>query len=301
MHLADRRLAAIAASQRQVFTRAQAREAGLDRSALHRRIRGGLFVPHGPHTLHFVGAQLDWRGCLLAALLDLGDHALISGRSAAALHGLDGFAEGPVETLVPRRERGRTVVGSVTSTLEIGRLDRDLVDDLRVTSGTRTVVELAGRVSERELGNAIDSAVRFGLTSPVVLRQRLEELGRSGRSGVVMFDRLMESAGVQSWLERQFLGLLRAAGLPRPAVQRIYRRDGRHVARVDFDFVPAPVIVEVGGRRGYLSADDRRRQEHRRNELQLLGKVVYFFTSEDVVEAAGYVTATLRTALAVAA
>ena len=74
-------------------------------------------------------------------------------------------------------------------------------------------------------------------------------------------------------------------------------RDGRHIARVDFDFEPSPVIAEVGGRRGYMSADERRRQEHRRNELQLVGKVVYFFTTEDVAESPGYVTSTMRAAL----
>ena len=64
---------------------------------------------------------------------------------------------------------------------------------------------------------------------------------------------------------------------------------GCSIARVDFDFEPLPVIVEVGGRRGYMSASERQRQERRRNQLQLLGKVVYFFCTEDVVESPGYV------------
>ena len=297
----DRRLAELAASQRQVFTRDQAVAAGLTHAGLHRRTKGGLFVPHGPRTLHFAGTELDWRGRLLAGLLDLGDSALVSGRSAAALHGLDGYVEGPIELLVPRRQREMTAVGRVSSSLVINPLDRDTVDGLRVTSATRTILDLAGRVSERELGNAIDSACRLGLSAPVALRRRLEQLGRQGRAGVASFDRVMESAGVQSWLERRFLRLLTEAGIVKPTVQRTHRKDGQHIARVDFDFEPVPVIAEVGGRRGYMSADERRRQEHRRNELQLLGKVVYFFTTEDVAEAAGYVIATIRAALAEAA
>ena len=66
-----------------------------------------------------------------------------------------------------------------------------------------------------------------------------------------------------------------------------------HVARVDFDFSPLPVVVEVGGQRGYMSATERRRQEHRRNQLQLLGQVIYFFTTEDVSGDPAYVVATL--------
>jgi len=301
MNDADRLIARLAEAQRNVFTRQQALTAGLSRSALQRRVASGLLVPVGTTTYRFAGAELDWRGQLLSGLFDLGMAALVTGRSAAALHGMDGFAEGPIELLVPRSRRSRLTAGRVSSTLEIGPLDRVVVDGLRATSATRTIVELAGRVSERELGNAIDSACRLGLTSPVFLRQRLDDLGRQGRPGVATFDRVMESAGVQSWLEREFEHLLRSSGLPMPRRQRVYRRDGRHVARVDCDFEPWPVIVEVGGRRGYLSADDRRRQEHRRNELQLIGKIVYFFTTEDVVETPGYVISTLRAALVAAA
>jgi hypothetical protein len=94
---------------------------------------------------------------------------------------------------------------------------------------------------------------------------------------------------------------LKSAGLSRPKLQRTYRNDREHIARVDFDFHPVPVIIEVGGRRGYLSFDERRRQERRRNALQLLGKTVYFFTTEDVIETGPYVLDTVRAAIAQAA
>jgi hypothetical protein len=302
MNDADRLLVALAARQRQVFTRRQARLAGLTAAAIHRRVRTGVFVVHGPHTLHFAGSQLDWRGMLLAGLYDLGDEAAVTGRAAAALHGLDGFEEGPIELLVPRRIRGRAPVGQVSSGPRISRLDIVTVEgDLRVTSGTRTIVELAGRVTERELANAVDSACRMGLTAPDALRRRWEQLGRQGRPGVAAFERVMEMAGVQSWLERRFLDLVARYGLPRPSLQRVYGRDGQHVARVDFDLAPSDVSAEVGGRRGYMSADERRRQERRRDQLQLMGKVVYFFTTDYVVDAAGYVASTIAAALRKAA
>jgi hypothetical protein len=301
MNDADRALAALAGRQRQVFTRNQAVAAGLTRSAITYRAQNGLLVPYGVHVLHFGGTTLDWRSRLAAGLLDLGPNALVTGRAAAALHRLDGYDEGPLEFLVRRSQRRRRTVGDVRSTSRLIPLDRVPVDGLWVTSGTRTALELLGRVTERELGNAIDSAIRAGITAPSYLRRRLQQLGRQGRPGVAVFDRVMESAGVQSWLERRFVRLVRGAGLPKPVTQRIYRRDGVHIARVDFDFSPAPVIVEVGGRRGYLAADDRRRQEHRRSELQLIGKIVYFFSSEDVTEREPYVVATVAQALAVAA
>ena len=231
-------------------------------------------------------------------MLDLGTGAVVTGRSAAALHGLDGFLEGPVELLVPRELRKRHAMGSVTSTASLDQIDRSPVDGIPATSATRTIIELAGVVSPRELGNAIDSAQRLGLTEAAFLRRRLDDLGRPGRPGAGAIEAALGMAGVQSWLERAFLRVIDGVGLPRPKVQRIYRADGVHVARVDFDFEPLPVIVEVGGRRGYMSARERQRQERRRNRLQLLGKVVYFFCTEDVVESPGYVVGTVRAALA---
>ena len=152
MNDADRQLAALAAIQRQVFTRRQALDAGLTHQAVGRRIRSGLFVTVGPHTLCFAGSTLDWRGWLQAGVLDLGVGALVSGRSAAALHGLDGFPEGPVELLVPTERRRAGVAGYVSSSPSIGPSDRCVVEGLPVTSGTRTVLELLGRVSERGAG-----------------------------------------------------------------------------------------------------------------------------------------------------
>src|SRR5262245_15864850 len=203
MNDTDRTLAALAATQRQVFTRAQALKAGLTQQAIGRRLASRFFVPVGPHTLCFAGAMLEWRGRLQAAVLDVGDEALVSGRAAAALHGLDGFVEGPVELLVPTWCKDRKTNGRVRSSPFIGRLDHCIVDGLPTTSGTRTIVELMGRVTPRELGNAIDSATRLGLTVAVVLERRLYELGRQGRRGVTALDAVMESAGVQSWLERE--------------------------------------------------------------------------------------------------
>lgn len=245
MNDADRDLAELAARQRQVFTRRQAREAGLTFNGIHRRLDRGLFVIAGPATLTFAGVSLDWRGRLQAGLLDLGPPALVAAESAAALLGLDGFVEGPLAFLVPRALRMRRTTGHVISSPFIGALDRCTVDGLPATTGTRTVVDLLGRVGQAELGNAIDSACRLGLTAPHVLRRRLVQMGRQGRVGVTAFDQAMTAAGVQSWLERQFLRVIAGSGLPKPAVQRTYRRAGAHVARVDFDFSPAPTVAEA--------------------------------------------------------
>jgi hypothetical protein len=290
-----RTLAAVAAVQHGAVARVQASTAGLSRWAIGRHVHAGTLLPIGPRTFHFAGTALSWRGRLMAGLLDLGESSFVAGRSAAALHGLDGFDEGPLEFVVPRDQRNRSTDGRVTGTGPVATLDRGSVDGLRCVTATLAIIQIARDRDRSATANALDSAVRLRLTSPGFVARRLAD--HRGSPGVPLVQELLVDAGVESWLERRFLALLRSAGLPHPALQRVYRRDGRHVARVDFDFAPWPVIVEVGGQKGYLTTRERQRQERRRNDLHLLGKAVYFFSYEDVTGEPGYVARTVRSAL----
>ena len=107
---------------------------------------------------------------------------------------------------------------------------------------------------------------------------------------------------MESWLERRFLAAIRRAGLPEPNRQRVYRSDGRHVAHVDFDFEPVPLVVEVGGRR---RLHQRGRNGAERNagvtNFSCTARRVSFCTTEDVRDDERYVLATLRSALGLAA
>jgi hypothetical protein len=294
---ADARLVALAADQHQVFSRAQARAAGLSASTTSRRIAAGKLVVCGTSALHLPGVTLTYRGRLMAGLLDLGPEALVSGRAAAHLHGLDCFPEGPLEFLVPRRLRNRRTPGNLTSTRFITALDRMTIDGLRCTSATRTVVELLATASRNEAGNALDSATRRRLTAPAVVERRLLQLGQHGRAGLVAFRELASVGAVESWLERLVLRVVSDAGLPALLLQQRYELPGVGVARVDFEFATFPIVVEVGGQHGYLSREERQRQERRRNELQLRGKIVYFFTRDDVVNRPNEVVVTLFAAI----
>jgi hypothetical protein len=55
---ADRLLAAVAANQHGVFSRDQAYARGLDRWAVSRRVRFGLWAPVGTHSFRFAGADV---------------------------------------------------------------------------------------------------------------------------------------------------------------------------------------------------------------------------------------------------
>src|ERR1700761_893540 len=82
---ADRRIAAIAGRQHGVVTVEQLAEAGIDKDGVAWRVRTGRL-----HRLHrgvyAVGHRsLSWRGRWLAAVLAVGDGAVLSHSSAAAL------------------------------------------------------------------------------------------------------------------------------------------------------------------------------------------------------------------------
>lgn len=248
----------------------------------------------GSRVLRIVGAPSTWEQQLMAGLLGLGDSAVVSRRAAAALHGFDGFPSRAVEFTIPRAARGERSCWTVHTTNRLDPIDRAAVGPFACTSAARTVVDLARTEALRDLERVIDSAVRDGLASPTFLRRRLTDLRGSGCNGVRLLDELLVDAGSHSPLERAFLALVRRAGLPRPQCQRVYRRDGVTVARVDFSFEPVPLLVEVGGRHGHSSDAERAKDARRRNELQALGFVVLEFTYVDVHERPGYVLAMLR-------
>jgi very-short-patch-repair endonuclease len=73
------------------------------------------------------------------------------------------------------------------------------------------------------------------------------------------------------------------------------------VARVDFLFDEANVVVEVSGQLGHSTPFDRGRDAQRRNELQDIGRRVYEYTWEDVTKRPAYVRSTLIQRLRIAA
>jgi very-short-patch-repair endonuclease len=287
----------LAAKQHGCLTVEQAHVCGLSVSQIHRWLRTGRVERLGHHVLRVGGSPPSWEQQLAAALLDLGDDAVVSHHAAAALYGFDGFARQPVELTMPRAGRGREAHWRLHTTRRMERIDRTEVEGFRCTTASRTIIDLAAAASISQLERAIDSAVRDGLSSPAFLAKRLADLRGRGRRGVRLVDELLADTGGHSDLERRFLALVRQAGLPRPTCQRIFDRK-KTLARVDFSFEPKPVIVEVSGRRGHASDAERAKDARRRNELQELGLVVLEFTNRDVRDNPGYVIATLRRHLA---
>lgn len=139
---ADRVIADLARVQHGVVSRAQLEAGSLSADQVNGRIASGLL--HRAHRGVFAVGHpvLSPRGTWLAAVLACGPGALLSHRSAAALHGLL-RARGPshVTATKGRRRHGRHL--RLHSCRAFPDSDRTVVDRIPVASIPRTLLDLA--------------------------------------------------------------------------------------------------------------------------------------------------------------
>jgi hypothetical protein len=165
----------------------------------------------------------------------------------------------------------------------------------------RTLVELARVLDGVRLTACLDSALRDGLVSERLVHRRIAVLRRSGRYGLPALLRALtgDSAtrGGHSWLEREYLRLVHAAGLPRPETQvALSRVDGRLV-RVDCRFPGTKVVVELLGYQFHRTRSQMASDARRMNALVADGFRPYQFTYEQVTLQAADVVRVTRDAL----
>lgn len=232
------------------------------------------------------GVPASWRQHLLAACLSLGDEAAASHRAAARLWQLTGVEFGSLELSVPRGGRRRRQ-GLILHEVPLASIDVTLLDGIRTTSPTRTLIDLASVVSTDIVEEALDDALRRGLTSAPRLRWRLSELGRQGRSGIsrirwVIEQRLDKPGVPQSVLETRLLRLLKRAGLPLPECQYEVRERGRLLAILDFAYPDIRLAIEADGYRWHSGRVRWESDLARRNELTARGWRVLHVTWSDM-------------------
>ncbi len=213
----DSLLLALAADEHHLVDLSVVHRSGMTARQWQRRVRLGEWVAMHPGVWRHRATPVTWELRVRAAARWLGPEAALAGISAARWWGLDGFADvDDVAFVVPRIRR--STKGVVLHTTEQWE-PSDLLwkDGVRLTSVTRTVIDMAGHgVSVRRLESAIDSGVRLRRTSLPTLTNRLKEFDRPGRRGIRLLRELLLDSGGESDLERRFLRLMRTNGLPRP-------------------------------------------------------------------------------------
>ncbi len=148
---------------------------------LRRRVQSGFLEQTGPHSFRLPGAATGPAADLRALVLDIGEPCWVSGPTAAALHGFDGFVmRRPLHVTVLRDRNVRRIGAIVHTTAHLPAIDRESRDGLPVTSPTRTIIDLARTEPPARLSAAVDSALRDGLTSEDLLHRRIAALRAEG-------------------------------------------------------------------------------------------------------------------------
>jgi len=204
----DQRLAAIAARQRGLVTRAQALAAGLTSDQIAHRLRTGRLHPVHRGVYAVGHPTLPALGRELAALLACGPGSVLSHLTAAVLWGLlPDDASAPVHVTATRRHR-RAPSGVVLHRCALDPRDVHRRHDLPLTSPARTLELLPA--------TAVDDAVDQARARRLLTGAQLEELRRTTRRPALRAAVGDDHGFTRSQAERRLRALLDRAGLPRP-------------------------------------------------------------------------------------
>ena len=232
------RLAGLAARQHGVVSREQLCALGLDDAAIGRRVRDGRL--HRVHRgVYAAGhSELTTHGRFMAAVLSGGSGAALSHEAAAVLWGLRKPRGPRIDVTVPRSagRRRRRLIVIHRSPLEPD--DVTVREAIVVTTPARTLLDLAGVLTQRQLERTIDEAEFLGLDLSGLLPRRGRRGGALLRTVLTQHD--AGSTWTRSQLEERMLALCRRAGLPRPHVNQEVQG-----LEVDFHWPEQRLIVEI--------------------------------------------------------
>jgi predicted transcriptional regulator of viral defense system len=155
--LGDGALAALGATQWAVFSLPQLADAGLSARAAQARATAGRLHRQYRAVYSLVPRNLLTReGIWLAAVLACGPGAVLSHRSAGALHELRAYGGSKIDVTVPtraaRKQPGITIHRSTT----LASADIATVRGVPCTSAARTLFDLAEVIDRRGVERAFD-------------------------------------------------------------------------------------------------------------------------------------------------
>ncbi|MDQ2826376.1 MAG: type IV toxin-antitoxin system AbiEi family antitoxin domain-containing protein [Actinomycetota bacterium] len=278
----------IARRQHALVTFDQALAAGLSPCQVRHRVRSGEWSPIRPGVYAIGGAPPTWLQAVAAVALSSGPNAWISHQTAGALWSLPGVTDDAIHvvTSLDRRIRLAGAVGHRSGAL----FSADLTTraGIPVTTPARTLVDVSACLTSRQLGMAVDDALRRRVMTLVSLQRCVARLaGAPGRRPAaveeLLLQRLPGCGPGDSDLETRVLRLLVAAGFPPPVQQHRVRLGGR-TFRIDLAYPELCLAIELDGwefHRARTAFDDDR---SRANLLVVQGWAVVRFTSRSTDE-----------------
>lgn len=283
----DTEVAWLAFEQHGVFARWQVLAAGGDDHLIGQRCAAGRWRRVAVGVYELVGAPPDPARPLWIGWLAVGPEAVVSHETAGETQRLEPV---PVGLLVFTTKHGdhRRLPGiTVHQLADLATHHIAPVDGLPTTTIPRTIVDLAAVSGIERLARIVENAVAAGRTTELEIGTTLAEVARPGKRGVqkltlVLRRRAPGDPKPDSHLERLLLGVIDAAGLPRPVPQLPH--PGRHPARgcVDFAYPDERLILEADGRRWHQRIADVKRDRARDNEAARAGWLTLRFMWEEL-------------------
>lgn len=274
--------------QHGLITRAQAVADGMTRDQIKYRLGTGAWVAAARGVYRHAAVTSTPFSKLLAVCM--AHDALASHRSAAALHGIDGYRLGRIEVVVPAG-RSLELKGVTVHESTQMKLARPVHrQGIWCTGLARTVLDLAATVTSTELDRTIDALLRDRRLRPSDLFAVLASHARRGRRGCgtlrgVLEARLGDDPVPLSEWSRMVERLLVDCGLPRPRLEyRICRSDGSLVAQVDLAYPASRVAIELDSVRWHHNRKSFVEDRRRRNRIMLAGWNVLTFTWDDYID-----------------
>jgi predicted transcriptional regulator of viral defense system len=293
-------IAGWAGRQHTLITAPQLQSLGLGRSGVSRRASNGRL--HRVHRgVYAVGhPHLTQHGHWMAAVLACGPQAVLSHRSAAALHGIRQDNRAKSDVTVPRGSARSRPTIDVHASLTLDPADITSVDGIACTTVARTLVDLGDVVGRDAVERAVNQAELLRVFDGRAVHEALARAGPRKGAGTLraVLAAYEGPALTEKGVEERFLALCRKATLPSPAVNAwIAVHDGVNY-KADFLWRSHNLIAETDGRDVHTTAKAFEHDRLRDRRLTLAGFTVVRFTWRQVAKEPESVVEALRTLLA---
>jgi very-short-patch-repair endonuclease len=288
----DRAIWRLVRRQRGVIARWQLLVHGITDDGIKHRVGRLIRIHRGVYAVGTT--QLHPDAFLIAAVLAAGPGAALSHASAAAAWGV--LDRSPVRhhVSVPAAAR-RHVTGLVLHRRTDLAMHTTTRRGIPITTPLLTLVDLAATLpDDDDIEAAVNEADGRDLMDPQRLRRRLDR--HTGRPGVARLRRLLDRhTRTDTYLERRFLRLVRAARLREPLAQQLVLGH-----RTDFFWPALRLVVETDSLRYHRTPAQQAKDRRRDQDLTAAGYIPLRFTYAQVVDEPDRVERILRASAAAA-
>ena len=278
----ERYLQALVARQHGLITYAQLRALGFSDAAIARRLALGRL--HRIHRgVYAVGRrELSREGVFLAAVLALGDDAVLSHFAAAALWDCWTGRTIPIDVTVPRRTRQQREI-RVHGVHELPETATTIHKGIPVTTPARTTLDLAGTMySERAFRRVVHEALARKLVNVVTLRAEVDRAGPRRRGiGRVRAEIADGAKPTRSGLEDDMVSILRRHEAP-SFETNVHVPGTPDWVEVDVLFAAQKLVIEVDGTHWHSTPFRRELDAYKQSLVEAAGHRVIRLTDGDV-------------------